>query len=208
VFAAVLVVGCAGQQAETRPTAADDRAPTEGQSAQAGGQTASEATAAAEQAPSQRPSSGIGSQDPHPVATNPDDPKYGGTAESGDAQRPGLEGRPGIQREGTASAGMSGAMEQNAVYGQVNEVSDDELEIEPAYGEPVKVKLDDSAQATATALEEGDEVRVSFDERDGDKIAIEVQQDPPASAIEDLIPSSSSTMDDSSGAKDDAGTIR
>jgi hypothetical protein len=188
VFAAALALGCAGQQSESRTTAANPRA-----DAQSGG--APDATAANEQAPSQRPSSGVGSQDPHPVVTNPNDPQYGGdeAAREGQVARPGLEGRPGMQREGTSATGRASsgsAASTNDVYGQVNEISDDEMEIEPAYGEPIKLKLDERIKASAESLDEGDEVRASYDQEGGDKVAVDVEPDPSESTIRDLMPSS------------------
>jgi hypothetical protein len=206
VFAAALALGCAGQQSESRTTAANPRA-----DAQSGG--APDATAANEQAPSQRPSSGVGSQDPHPVVTNPSDPQYGGNeaAREGQVARPGLEGRPGVQREGSSSAGRasSGTASSNDVYGQVNEISDDEMEIEPAYGEPIKLKLDERIKASADSLDEGDEVRASYDQHGTDKVAVDVEPDPSESTIRDLMPSSGTTSpmgSDSSPSNTSSGT--
>jgi hypothetical protein len=199
MIAAVLALGCAGQQAETRTTTAAQRG-----SAAGGGDP--DSTASNEQAPSQRPSSAAGSQDPHPVATNPDDPKYGGDESArGEVARPGLEGRPGMPREGSASATGSAAgrlgevKELPEVYGQVNEVSDDEIEIEPAYGEPIKLKLNEQTmagdrQAGATALQEGDEVRASYDGQGDDKVAVELRTGAAATPVEDTSAPSSAPM--------------
>lgn len=185
VFAAVLALGCAGQQAETRTSGAAARG-----SATGGGDP--ESTASNEQAPSQQPSAGAGTKNPHPVATNPDDPAYGGSdrAQSGAVARPGLEGRPGVQREtdradtsatgstATSSTAAGDVEELDEVYGQVTEVGKDEIEIEPAYGDPIKLKLNEQSmagtkRATTDMLSEGDEVRASYDA--DEKVAVDLK---------------------------------
>lgn len=173
-FAAVLVIGCAGQKAETRTAAAQPRDTERGGGANQ--------TAAQEQAPSERPSAGVGTQSPHPVVTNPNDPSFSGdkAAREGRVARPGLEGRPGRASGAQAGASASAAgdvKELDEVYGQVNHVTKDEIEIEPAYGDPVKLKLNQQTMgAQASAMpKEGDEVRASYEEHGSDKVAVDVR---------------------------------
>ena len=186
---AVLAVGCASDQAQTRSTGAAQHG-----SATGGGNP--DSTTANAEAASQRPSSGVGTQSPHPTVTDPNDPRYEGKADaqSGAVARPGLEGRPGFpsDKATTGAAASADVKELDEVYGQVNKVSGDEIEIEPAYGDAVKLKMQKDAaaggqmSANAGALKEGDEVRASYDEAGGDKTIVDLKTGDEAKPIDSV----------------------
>lgn len=185
-----LALACAGNSQGRSSAATARNQPNDTMNGGGANATASNAEAA-----SQRPSQGAGSLDPHPTVTNRDDPQFKGEqeAKNGEVQRPGQEGRTALPQDQSARSGQSGnatssglakseVKELPDVRGQVGRVSSNEITIRKDGGETLKLKIDpqlttvDGQQNGLTSLKEGDEVRASYEERKGDKIAVDIHR--------------------------------
>lgn len=88
------------------------------------------------------------------------------------------------RNEASQSSAQASAQQQSAktVSGQVTKVSKDELTVESSGGQPMKLKVNDSTQVTVGGqqksideLQQGAQVRASYDESGGDRTAKRIE---------------------------------
>ncbi|HLT30084.1 MAG TPA: hypothetical protein VK013_08570 [Myxococcaceae bacterium] len=83
---------------------------------------------------------------------------------------------------GTDGAAMGGSGAATSLTGDVKEASEDKLTVAEQGGQEVEIQLDDQTRfhsadgqsLAATDISEGDQVRASFENRDGERVATDV----------------------------------